>query len=238
MKLFRFENSNFHKFPSAELTALVNNCGVMCFGETEWQTADLIASQIEVNLIGTIRVTKAFLPLVRQHKSRIINVTSHCGLRALPGLPIYCATKAGITAFNDALRLDMKKYGVEVVNFIPGSFVLSSNIMSQQANYAEEMRAAMDKEQIDFYGDYFDRYNGYLSAISGEKEPQMVDPLILESFEEALLDVPAKTRYVCEPLRYKIYHTIFRMTPQKVTDFLLHKFVAMPEYDPEKSVKK
>lgn len=66
----------------------------MVFGETEWQTNDQIAEQLNVNLAGTIRVTKAFLPLVRQNKSRIINITSHCGLRALPGLPIYCASKA------------------------------------------------------------------------------------------------------------------------------------------------
>lgn len=80
----------------------------MCFGETEWQTNEIIESQIGVNLSGNIRVVKGLLPLIRQHKSRIINTTSHCGLRALPGLPIYSASKAGFIAFNDTLRLDMK----------------------------------------------------------------------------------------------------------------------------------
>lgn len=204
----------------------------MCFGETEWQTDAIIDAQISVNLAGNIKLTKTFLPLVRQHKSRIINVTSHCGLQALPGLPIYCATKAGLASFTDALRLDMKKYGVDVINFVPGSFVQSSNIAAKQSKYAVEMRDSLSEEQISFYGEYFDRYNGYLEGISGEKEPQMVDMNIIDTFEEALLDNFPKTRYVCEPFRYKLYHILFKITPQVITDMLLHKFIMMPKYEP------
>jgi 3-hydroxybutyrate dehydrogenase len=209
---------------------LINNCGVMCFGETEWQTNEIIEQQINVNLIGAINLTKEFLPLVRQHKSRIINTTSHCGLRTLPGLPVYSASKAGLIAFNDGLRIDMKKYGVEVVNFIPGSFVLASNIAANQMNFTAEMRKKLSKEQLEFYGDYFDRYSKYLEPLSGEREPIMVDPNIIETFEEALLHNPPKTRYICEPFRYTLYHALFKITPQIVTDWLLYKFISMPEY--------
>lgn len=134
----------------------------MTFGELEWQTNELIESQVAVNLLGTMKMTKAFLPLIRNHKSRIINVTSHCGIRPLPGLPIYCATKAGIKAFTETLRLDMKKYEVDVVDFIPGSFVMSSNISAAQSKQASEMKSALNEEQVEFYGDYFDRYYKYL----------------------------------------------------------------------------
>lgn len=209
----------------------------MCFGETEWQTSDIIEQQIAVNLSGTIKVTKSFLPLVRKHKSRIINVTSHCGLRSLPGLPIYCATKAGLKAFTDALRLDMNKYGVDVINFVPGSFVAASNIAAKHSIVAAKMRSAFNEEQLKFYGEFFDRYNKYLDGLSGEKEPKMIDELIIDAFEEALQDNPPKSIYICEPMRYKLYHALFNLTPQRVTDWLLHKFVSMPEYDPSKSVK-
>lgn len=209
----------------------------MCFGETEWQTNRIIDSQIDVNLAGTIKMTRSFLPLIRQQKTRVINVTSHCGLQSLPGLPIYSATKAGLVAFTEALRLDMEKYDVDVVNFIPGSFVLSSNIAANQTKLADEMRASFNSEQINFYGDYFDRYNDYLKFIAGKKEPQMVDSLIIETFEQALLEVPPKTRYVCEPLRYKLFYTLFKITPQILTDFLLHKFVNMPKFDSKKSIE-
>lgn len=100
------------------------------------------------------------------------------------------------------------------------------------------MRSVFTDEQIGFYGEFFDRYNNYLAVLSGEKDPQLVDELILSTFEEALLDVPPKTRYICEPIRYKIYHALFKLTPRIVTDWLLYKFVGMPEYDPSKSIKK
>lgn len=70
---------NTHKH--YKLTALVNNAGVMCFGEFEWQTLQMIEMQVNVNLLGTLKMTKAVLPLIRQYQARIINITSHCGLQ-------------------------------------------------------------------------------------------------------------------------------------------------------------
>lgn len=63
-----------------EFSYLVNNAGIMCFGEFEWQTNAIIENQINTNLFGTMNFTRSFLPLARKHKTRIINVTSHCAL--------------------------------------------------------------------------------------------------------------------------------------------------------------
>lgn len=52
----------------------------MCFGEFEWQTNAIIEHQINVNLFGTMNFTRSFLPLARKHKTRLINVTSHCAI--------------------------------------------------------------------------------------------------------------------------------------------------------------
>lgn len=71
---------SFYCWLFAEFSYLVNNAGVMCFGEFEWQTNAIIEHQINVNLFGTINFTRSFLPLARKHKTRIINVTSHCAL--------------------------------------------------------------------------------------------------------------------------------------------------------------
>lgn len=64
----------------SEFSYLVNNAGVMCFGEFEWQTNAIIENQININLFGTMNFTRSFLPLARKYKTRIINVTSHCAL--------------------------------------------------------------------------------------------------------------------------------------------------------------
>lgn len=66
-----------------EFSYLVNNAGIMCFGEFEWQTNAMIENQINTNLFGTMNFTRSLLPLARQHKCRIINVTSHCALEVL-----------------------------------------------------------------------------------------------------------------------------------------------------------
>nr|CAD7434824.1 unnamed protein product [Timema monikensis] len=105
-----------------QLRALVNNAGVMVFGEFEWLTERLINQQVEVNFLGTMRITKAFCSLIRHHKGRIVTVTSHCASQALPGLSVYGATKAALKAWSDALRVEQAKYGVKVITLVPGEF--------------------------------------------------------------------------------------------------------------------
>jgi NAD(P)-dependent dehydrogenase (short-subunit alcohol dehydrogenase family) len=59
-----------------ELTALVNNAGVMVFGEFDWQTEDHMKLQLEVNVLGTMRLTRAFIPLLREQKGGYLNYYS------------------------------------------------------------------------------------------------------------------------------------------------------------------
>lgn len=54
--------------------AIINNAGVMVFGEFEWLTEKLIQQQIDVNLMGTFKFTNAFCPLIRQHKGILISI--------------------------------------------------------------------------------------------------------------------------------------------------------------------
>ncbi|CAH1955461.1 unnamed protein product [Acanthoscelides obtectus] len=144
--------------PGYSLYAIVNNAGVMVFGEFEWLTEKLIKQQLDVNLMGTFRFTNALCPLLREHKGRVITVTSHCSEATLPGLAVYGATKAALTAWSDGLRVEMRKYGVQVLTFIPGSFTLQSNIMGNQLQNVQDMHDSFTPEQHSFYSDYFKRY--------------------------------------------------------------------------------
>lgn len=210
----------------------------MVFGESEWQTNEIIEQQINVNLIGTIKMTRTMLPLARKHKARIINISSHCSIQSLPTLSVYGASKAGIASFTNALRLEMKQYGVEVINFIPGSFIAHSNISALQNKYSAEMRESLNEEQLNLYGNYFDDLNKYLAALSGEREPAVIpNENLLRTFEEALLDTPPKSRYICEPWRYKIYHFLFRVMPLPIADWLVWKFLNFPRFNLSKAIK-
>lgn len=217
--------------------ALVNNAGVMVFGEFEWQTERLIQQQLDVNLFGTMRITKAVCPLLRKYRGRVVTVSSHCATATLPGLAVYGATKAGISAWNDGLRVELNKYGVEVTLLVPGSFIQQSNIMSRLNENVFEMQDAMTSEQSEFYGDYFRQYNSYLSALSGTRPPMKItDPKLYEIYENTLLDVKPKRSYKHEPWRYTFYHTLFRFSPVWLRDYLIVKFVQMPEWDRGKKI--
>lgn len=114
----------------------------------------------------------------------------------------YAASKAGLRFWNDALRIEMQQYGVEVINFIPGSFVMSSNISARQQEHAKAMYEEFNDEQRHFYDAYFKRFNQYLSVISGFKPPNAVqDKDLLDKFRDSLTSTQPKALYIHEPWR-------------------------------------
>uniref|UniRef100_A0A1B6DNT4 Uncharacterized protein n=1 Tax=Clastoptera arizonana TaxID=38151 RepID=A0A1B6DNT4_9HEMI len=215
-----------------KLHCLINNAGVMVFAESEWQTENLIRDQIQINLIGTIMVTKLFSSLLRKHQGRVINISSHCALEALPGLSVYAASKAGLKAYTDGLRVEMEKYGVKVISLIPGSFFGQSNILSKQKLQAKQMKQEMDKEDYEFYSDYFNRYNSYLSALSGERPAvQLQDDKLYSNINHALLSPNPRPFYCSSPRRYALYHVLFKLSPTiKIRDKLVERFIQMPKF--------
>ncbi|OXU19472.1 hypothetical protein TSAR_003136 [Trichomalopsis sarcophagae] len=230
-----------------EFRTLVNNAGVMIFGEFEWQLADQVRSQLEVNVLGTMSLTKRLLPWIREGKSRIINVTSHCALAPLPGLAAYGASKAALQAWSSSLRVELRKYGVQVVMLIPvpdlrgelhgcfslqGSFAKESNLLANQKKHFDDMRSGMSEEARTFYGDYFERYACYLESLSGPKKVcRLENPKVYEVFEAALLDDRPAAVYKCEPWRYTLYHTLFRIAPTRLRDWLVERFMQMPAWN-------
>lgn len=103
----------------------------MVLGEFEWQTSALWQHQLAVNVGGALRLTRALLPALRASGQgrgkgggrvapRLIAVGSHCAAQPLRGLAPYSASKAALAAWQEALRPELKQYGVHVVDFIPG----------------------------------------------------------------------------------------------------------------------
>ena len=81
--------------------------------------------------MGTIRVTKAFLPLIPKSQGRIVNVLSIVSRAAQPFIGPYCISKFGVEAFSDALRLEMKQFNVKVIVIQPGNFMSVTNVASR-----------------------------------------------------------------------------------------------------------
>lgn len=110
------------KFP--ELNMLINNAGEMRKIALH-QDHDLydLTREIEINLMGPIRMVQEFLPhLKKQQTAAIINVTSGIALGAFPIAPVYSASKSGLRSFTQCLRVQVKSTGVKVFELIaPGS---------------------------------------------------------------------------------------------------------------------
>ncbi len=101
------------------LAGLVNNGGVAVPGPIELIAPDDLRRQFEINVFGQVRVTQAFLPLIRQARGRIINIGSVGGRITIPFGSALCASKYALEAINDALRMELYPWGIHVVLIAP-----------------------------------------------------------------------------------------------------------------------
>jgi len=96
------------------LAGLVNNAGIAKPAPIEFQPLADFRTQLEVNLFGPVAMIQAFLPLIRRGGGRIVNVGSIGGLLVLPLNGAYSASKFGIRAISDALRLELRQWNIHV----------------------------------------------------------------------------------------------------------------------------
>lgn len=112
-----------------KLDVLVNNAGMGITGPIEETPTNEMRKVFDTNLFGAIDVMKAVLPQMRKQQSGlIINVTSIAGYMGLPFRGIYSATKGALEIVTEAIRMEVKNFGIEVSNVAPGDF--ATNIAS------------------------------------------------------------------------------------------------------------
>jgi NAD(P)-dependent dehydrogenase (short-subunit alcohol dehydrogenase family) len=106
----------------APLVALVNNAGIPAAGPLEFLSLDEFRRVLEVNLIGVVAVTQAFLPLLKAAggRGRIVNISSISGRGALPFMGPYAASKFALEAVSDSWRRELLPFGVDVIVVEPG----------------------------------------------------------------------------------------------------------------------
>jgi NAD(P)-dependent dehydrogenase (short-subunit alcohol dehydrogenase family) len=132
------------------LAGLVNNAGVAVPAPIEHQAIDDFRRQIEVNLIGQVAVTQAFLPQLRAARGRIVNVSSIGGKVAVPLLGAYAASKFGLEGFSDTLRRELRPWGIEVSVIEPGT--IATPIWDKGIASGDELQATMGAEAQRDYG--------------------------------------------------------------------------------------
>ena len=101
------------------LDVVVANAGIAPLGTVATSSAQALARTIEVNLIGAMLTAHAALPEVAERKGHVLLISSAAAFTVLPGMSAYCAAKAGLERFGDALRLEVAHRGVTVASAHP-----------------------------------------------------------------------------------------------------------------------
>uniref|UniRef100_K7GFB8 D-beta-hydroxybutyrate dehydrogenase, mitochondrial-like n=1 Tax=Pelodiscus sinensis TaxID=13735 RepID=K7GFB8_PELSI len=196
---------------------LVNNAGISTFGETGWLSMEKYEKFVDVNLLGSIRTTLAFLPLLRKYKGRMVfmsSINAYCTL----GNGIYSMTKAAIEKFCDSLRLEMKKFGVLVCIIQPGNYARSTNI--QPPINAEQIWSELNEEEKAVYSkEYVQERADFVNKILNEgctAGHEVVDAIM-----DALMSPVPKARYLVAKLKEKLLVFICTAFPTMVMDLVM-----------------
>ena len=194
---------------------LVNNAGTSVAGPLEFLPIEDLRHQLEVNVVGQVAVTQAFLPALRAARGRIVNVGSIAGRVALPGLGPYAASKFALEAITDSLRRELRHTGVHVAIVRPGS--IATRIWDKGTEDADRRRAAMPPEAERVYGRLLDA----LRRGAVEAAARGLDPVeVARCVEHALTARRPRTRYlVGSDARQRA--VVARLVPDRAMDALI-----------------
>jgi NAD(P)-dependent dehydrogenase (short-subunit alcohol dehydrogenase family) len=142
------------------IDVVLNNAGYGLLGPLEALSDDQILRQIDTNLLGVIRVTKAFIPYFRENKKGIfINVTSLFGLVGYPTCSVYSATKYAIDGFSESLSYDLAHFGVSVKIIAPGGIQTDFTGRSLDSGMHEAYQKLTDKVSEGYSADLVSQFS-------------------------------------------------------------------------------
>lgn len=173
------------------IDVLINNAGLGYGGTIEAFSSKAVLGQLDLNIVGTIRVAQAVLPGMRAQKSGlIIQLSSVAGRAAFPGFGVYNASKWGLEGLSEAMRYELAPFGIDVSIVEPGPF---------ETNFFGNMVPAKDEEVAAAYQHVNAFMEGFgqnvTNLFSDENAP--TDPMIVVKIFEDLIEANPGSR----PLR-------------------------------------
>ncbi len=133
------------------LIGLVNNAGIMVGGPLETLSLGDFRRQLDVNVVGQLAVIRAMLPLLRDCGGRIVNISSFSGRIAVPYSGAYAASKHALEAMSDALRIELRRWKIQVCVVEPGS--VKTPIWDKALDEADRVLESMTPQALALYGE-------------------------------------------------------------------------------------
>ncbi len=202
------------------LAGLVNNAGTAIGGPLMLQPLEEVRRHFEINVVGMISVTQAFLPLLgakkprRREPGRILNVSSVGGKIASPFIGAYAGTKHAVEGISDSLRRELLPYGIDVIVIEPGA--VRTEIWDKGAAGAERY------DDTD-YAEPLARFEEYARGLAKSGySPEQFGRLLCEVFEKRR----PRTRYAISPRKLTGF-TLPRLLPDRWLDRLIARNIGL-----------
>lgn len=195
--------------------AVINFAGILDLGPMMEIPAERFARIFQINVVGTHRVNRAVLPLIRAGNGRIVNISSEAAMHrgGATGGP-YSASKHAVDIYSDAIRQELRFIGVPVIVIRPGSFTTP---MSQNV---AEIQLGQVREDSPFLG-----VTRALAEVGRRAERKSLDPAVLAAaVYEAVTASRPRARYAVKPDRLRIFGANL---PPRIVDRLVALTVRM-----------
>lgn len=200
----------------AGLFGLVNNAGIVAAAPLEFIPVDEVRLQLEVNVVGQLAVTQAFLPMIRQARGRIVNISSIGGRIAGGMLGAYHASKFALEALTDSLRVELRPWGIEVISIEPGQ--IATPIWETSAAVTDNrLLPRMSPKVNDYYKAPIDKIRVTAATAAAKGLPP---EKVAEVIEQALTSARPKTRYLVGTDAKIVGHIISHL-PDRLRDRVL-----------------
>ncbi len=174
---------------AAPLDALVNVAGVNLNAPLHVLSVAEIRQMVEVNLLGTMLLTRAALPLLRRGPGRVILVGSATAFLPPPAISIYAATKCGISGLGDSLRMELGMAGLSVSVIEPG--VVRTPMTATAPAVLDRMLARMETADLSLYETLMRKIVAMSISPKAGVTPEFVAGVIVE----CLMATKPKARY-------------------------------------------
>lgn len=200
------------------LTGLVNNAGIGIGGPLEFLPIPELRKQFEVNVIGLVAVTQAFLPLLRQGHGRIVNMGSIAGKCAAPFMGPYSASKFALEGLTDALRMELLPWDISVSIIEPG--IVATPIWQKSLATADKVATMLPARAHELYEPALAGMGNIVSNLR-KTAPNNGVPVedVAKAVEHALTARQPRTRYLIGSAA--ILQVALGILPDRVRDRLI-----------------
>jgi NAD(P)-dependent dehydrogenase (short-subunit alcohol dehydrogenase family) len=206
----------------AGLAGLVNNAGISGGAPVEFMPLDEMRRILEVNVMGVVATTQAFMPLVRRARGRIVCIGSIGGRFAVPFLSAYSMSKSAVSALCDTLRGELRPWGIQVSLVEPGS--IKTPIWDKGLNELDEKMGLWPAAAMELYGDVIPR----MRRVTEQTAARAIPPdRVARVVEHALTASRPRTRYVVGSDAH--VQAMIRRMPDRMRDAMVARMIGTPK---------